>query len=116
MQGNSKATLLKVGHLLCFYFSGYLHGHVSYLSDDCQACLLLLTVDRDAFFILSEAKQKISEVRFHSGTQGFSCYTDNDKSCCYYYYFFLKTNKFAGCHLPLSQRELANKTLKVLAR
>jgi vacuolar fusion protein MON1 len=55
--------------LTLFYFSGYLHGHVSYLSDDCQACLLLLTVDRDAFFILSEAKQKISEVRFHSGAQ-----------------------------------------------
>lgn len=49
-------------------FSGYLHGHVSYLSDDCQACLLLLTVDRDAFFTLSEAKQKISEVRFYLGT------------------------------------------------
>ncbi|XP_059475617.1 vacuolar fusion protein MON1 homolog A [Neocloeon triangulifer] len=44
-----------------FDASGYLHGHVSYLSDDCQACLLLLTVDRDAFFTLSEAKQKISE-------------------------------------------------------
>ncbi|KAG8232572.1 hypothetical protein J437_LFUL012948 [Ladona fulva] len=41
--------------------SGYLHGHVSYLSDDCQACLLLLTVDRDVFFTLSEAKQKIVE-------------------------------------------------------
>lgn len=49
-------------------FSGYLHGHVSYLSDDCQACLLLLTVDRDAFFTLSEAKQKISEVKFYLGT------------------------------------------------
>jgi hypothetical protein len=47
------------------FFSGYLHGHVSYLSDDCQACLLLLTVDRDAFFTLSEAKQKISEVRIN---------------------------------------------------
>jgi hypothetical protein len=41
--------------------SGFLHGHVSYLSDDCQACLLLLTVDRDVFFTLSEAKQKIVE-------------------------------------------------------
>ncbi|PSN48504.1 Vacuolar fusion protein MON1 A [Blattella germanica] len=30
-----------------FDSSGFLHGHVSYLSDDCQACLLLLTVDRD---------------------------------------------------------------------
>nr|CAD7567396.1 unnamed protein product [Timema californicum] len=44
-----------------FDSSGFLHGHVSYLSYDCQACLLLLTVDRDVFFILSEAKQKIVE-------------------------------------------------------
>ncbi|KDR23174.1 protein SAND isoform X1 [Zootermopsis nevadensis] len=44
-----------------FDSSGFLHGHVSYLSDDCQACLLLLTVDRDVFFTLSEAKQKIVE-------------------------------------------------------
>lgn len=44
-----------------FDSTGFLHGHVSYLSDDCQACLLLLTVDRDVFFMLSEAKQKIVE-------------------------------------------------------
>ncbi|KAF4520638.1 hypothetical protein B566_EDAN007504 [Ephemera danica] len=44
-----------------FDSSGFLHGHVSYLSEDCQACLLLLTVDRDVFFTLSEAKQKIVE-------------------------------------------------------
>ncbi|XP_067002562.1 vacuolar fusion protein MON1 homolog [Anabrus simplex] len=44
-----------------FDSSGFLHGHVSYLSDDCQACLLLLTVDREVFFTLSEAKQKIVE-------------------------------------------------------
>lgn len=37
--------------------NGYMHGHVSYLAEDCQACLLLLTVDRDVFFVLSEAKQ-----------------------------------------------------------
>lgn len=48
-----------------FHGSGFLHGHVSYLSDDCQACLLLLTVDRDVFFTLSEAKQKIVEVRIN---------------------------------------------------
>lgn len=40
-----------------FDANGYMHGHVSYLAEDCQACLLLLTVDRDVFFILSEAKQ-----------------------------------------------------------
>lgn len=40
-----------------FDSNGYMHGHVSYLAEDCQACLLLLTVDRDVFFVLSEAKQ-----------------------------------------------------------
>ncbi|XP_066592331.1 vacuolar fusion protein MON1 homolog [Prorops nasuta] len=44
-----------------FNQNGYMHSHVSYLAEDCQACLLLLTVDRDVFFILSEAKQKIVE-------------------------------------------------------
>ncbi|KAK9294492.1 hypothetical protein QLX08_010939 [Tetragonisca angustula] len=44
-----------------FDANGYMHGHVSYLAEDCQACLLLLTVDRDVFFVLSEAKQKIVE-------------------------------------------------------
>lgn len=44
-----------------FDASGFLYGHVSYLADDCQACLLLLTVDRDVFFTLSEAKQRIVE-------------------------------------------------------
>lgn len=44
------------------YYSGYLHGHVSYLTDECQACLLLLTVDADLFHELSEAKKKITEV------------------------------------------------------
>lgn len=44
-----------------FDSSGFLYGHVSYLADDCQACLLLLTVERDKFYVLSEAKQKIVE-------------------------------------------------------
>ncbi|XP_057670221.1 vacuolar fusion protein MON1 homolog A [Diorhabda carinulata] len=44
-----------------FDASGFLYGHVSYLSEDCQACLLLLTVEKDVFFTLSEAKQKIVE-------------------------------------------------------
>lgn len=42
---------------------GFLHAHVSYLADDCQACLLLLSVEKDVFFTLSDAKQKITEVR-----------------------------------------------------
>lgn len=42
-----------------FDSNGYLHVHISYLAEDCQACLLLFTVDRDVFFTLAEAKQKI---------------------------------------------------------
>ena len=41
-----------------------MHAHVSYLSDECSACLFLLTVERDAFFELSEAKKKIVAVIF----------------------------------------------------
>jgi len=41
-----------------------MHAHVSYLTDDCPACLFMLTVERDAFFELSEAKKKIVAVSF----------------------------------------------------
>lgn len=41
--------------------SGYLYAHVSYLDDNCPACLLLLSTDRNAFFTLSECKAKILE-------------------------------------------------------
>ncbi|KAL4713698.1 hypothetical protein ACJJTC_004229 [Scirpophaga incertulas] len=44
-----------------FDASGFLHGHVSYIAEDCQACLILLTVQRDAFFPLSQAKHTIAE-------------------------------------------------------
>lgn len=44
-----------------FDSSGFLYCHVSYLSEDCQACLLLLTVERDVFYTLSQAKQAIVE-------------------------------------------------------
>ncbi|TMW49858.1 hypothetical protein DOY81_005039, partial [Sarcophaga bullata] len=44
-----------------FDMNGYLHAHVSYLDDNCPACLLLLTVDRDEFFTLSTAKKAIVE-------------------------------------------------------
>ena len=47
-----------------FDSSGFLHAHVSYLAEDCQACLLLLSIERDVFYILSEAKRKITEVLF----------------------------------------------------
>jgi hypothetical protein len=60
---NLAVKVLTTETYVLFFASGFLHGHVSYLSDDCQACLLLLTVDRDVFFTLSEAKQKIVEVR-----------------------------------------------------
>ena len=40
-----------------------MHAHVSYLTEECPACLLMLTVERDAFFELSAAKQKIVAVR-----------------------------------------------------
>ncbi len=42
-----------------FDSSGFLHAHVSYLAEDSDACLLLLTVERDAFFQLAEARQRI---------------------------------------------------------
>ncbi len=45
-------------------YSGFMHAHVSYLTDDCPACLFMLTVERDAFFELSEAKKKIVAVSF----------------------------------------------------
>lgn len=39
-----------------------MQAHVSYLTEECQVCLLLVTIDRELFFTLSEAKQKIVEV------------------------------------------------------
>ncbi|KAM7354072.1 vacuolar fusion protein MON1 homolog [Cochliomyia hominivorax] len=44
-----------------FNMDGYLHAHVSYLDDESPACLLLLTVDRNDFFTLSNAKKLITE-------------------------------------------------------
>ncbi|XP_050316144.1 vacuolar fusion protein MON1 homolog A [Anthonomus grandis grandis] len=41
--------------------SGFLYAHVSYLAEDCQACLILLTVEKDMFYPLNNAKQKIVE-------------------------------------------------------
>ncbi|XP_067684520.1 vacuolar fusion protein MON1 homolog A-like [Haliotis asinina] len=41
--------------------SGFLQAHVSYLDDNSQTCMLLLSVDRDSFFTLSECKNKIKE-------------------------------------------------------
>ena len=47
-----------------FNFSGFMHAHVSYLSDDSPICLFMLTVERDIFFELSEARGKIIGVSF----------------------------------------------------
>uniref|UniRef100_A0A8D9EW62 Vacuolar fusion protein MON1 homolog n=2 Tax=Cacopsylla melanoneura TaxID=428564 RepID=A0A8D9EW62_9HEMI len=44
-----------------FDASGYLYSHVSYLAEDCAACMLMLTVDKNLFFTLNEAKQIITE-------------------------------------------------------
>lgn len=43
--------------------NGFMHAHISYLADDCEACLLLMSVERDhsVFSELSEAKRKITE-------------------------------------------------------
>ena len=42
-----------------FDSSGFLHAHVSYISE--LACLVLITIDRNAFSELSEARTKIME-------------------------------------------------------
>ncbi|XP_014678038.1 PREDICTED: vacuolar fusion protein MON1 homolog A-like [Priapulus caudatus] len=44
-----------------FDSSGYLYAHISYLDDKCNTCMLLLTVNRDEFFTLSECKKKVLE-------------------------------------------------------
>ncbi|XP_059152253.1 vacuolar fusion protein MON1 homolog A-like isoform X2 [Physella acuta] len=44
-----------------FDAAGFLQAHVSYLDDECQTCLLLLSVDIEAFYILSDCKAKIKE-------------------------------------------------------
>ena len=42
-----------------FHFSGFMHAHVSYLIEGSPVCLFMLTVERDIFFALSEARRKI---------------------------------------------------------
>ncbi|CAG5118875.1 unnamed protein product [Candidula unifasciata] len=44
-----------------FDAGGFLQAHVSYLDEECQSCLLLLSVDIEAFYILSECKSRIKE-------------------------------------------------------
>merc|ERR1712141_970690 len=42
-----------------FDSSGFMHAHVSYLIEGSPVCLFMLTVERDIFFALSEARRKI---------------------------------------------------------
>ncbi|XP_045167306.2 vacuolar fusion protein MON1 homolog A-like [Mercenaria mercenaria] len=44
-----------------FDSSGFLQAHISYLDEECQTCLLLLSVDRDSFFTLSACKTRVTE-------------------------------------------------------
>uniref|UniRef100_A0A1A9WMB6 Vacuolar fusion protein MON1 homolog n=1 Tax=Glossina brevipalpis TaxID=37001 RepID=A0A1A9WMB6_9MUSC len=46
---------------LRFDENGFMHAHVSYLSENCQACLLLFSVDKDDFLDLSAIKKRITE-------------------------------------------------------
>jgi len=39
--------------------SGFLHAYVSYLSEDCPACLILLSVNKEIFIQLRDAKQAL---------------------------------------------------------
>ena len=43
-------------------FSGFMYAYVCYLSEECPACLVMLTADRESFHALSQAKTKITEV------------------------------------------------------
>ncbi|KAJ8302197.1 hypothetical protein KUTeg_021184 [Tegillarca granosa] len=44
-----------------FDSSGFLQAHISYLDESCQTCLLLLSVDRESFFTLSDCKNRIKD-------------------------------------------------------
>jgi len=64
-----------------FNSSGFLHAHVSYLAENCNACLLMLTTERDIFFELSEAKHKIVAALEKSGAT--KSIMDSGQSCEY---------------------------------
>lgn len=55
-------TRSRINVLVVFAFRGFLQAHVSYLDEECQTCLLLLSVDIEAFYILSDCKSRIKEV------------------------------------------------------
>ncbi|KAF0310728.1 Protein SAND [Amphibalanus amphitrite] len=51
-----------------FDSSGFMYAYVSYLSEECPACLVLLTADRESFHALAQAKSKITERLHQNGT------------------------------------------------
>ena len=80
---------LQCSHYELYNFSfsqsrAFLYVHASYLSEDCQACLLFFTADRDSFFSLSDAKKNIVDVIFFSNFV-VSCLLN------LFYIFFLET-------------------------
>ncbi|KRX22582.1 DNA ligase 4 [Trichinella nelsoni] len=44
----------------------FLSAHISYLTENSPACLLLLTAEKDSFFTMSEVRNKIIDVSIHS--------------------------------------------------
>lgn len=44
-----------------FDMNGFMYAYISYLSDDCEACLILMSSDCNGFTLLSEAKTKITD-------------------------------------------------------
>lgn len=53
---------------MSYLFSSFLYVHASYLSEDCQACMLFFTEDRESFFSLSDAKKNIVDVKLPLST------------------------------------------------
>lgn len=51
--------------LICKCFSGFMQAHVSYLKEDHPACLIMLTVERNIFYEISETKKAIVQVLFY---------------------------------------------------
>lgn len=44
-----------------FDMNGFMYAYITYISDDCEACLILMSSDCHAFPVLAEAKTKITD-------------------------------------------------------
>ncbi|KAL5283498.1 MON1A family protein [Megaselia abdita] len=44
-----------------FDMNGFMYAYITYLSEDCEACLILMSSDCEAFSVLKEAKSKITD-------------------------------------------------------